>query len=110
MEQTPVRPASSKAAPGTATPTTTTDAERVALAVTAVPGILGLSGGPSGSVGTYLPGRVVPGVRVSAQRVEVHVTARYGYRLADIAAAVRAAVIPAANGRPVDVVIEDLSV
>lgn len=108
MAQTPVRPASSKAASSTAT-STVADAERVALAVAAVPGVATLSGGPSGSVGTYLPGRVVLGIRVSGQRVEVHVTARYGYRLADIAAAVRAAVIPAANGRPVDVVIEDLS-
>jgi hypothetical protein len=86
-----------------------TDADRVAYAVGSIPMIAALSGGPSGSAGTYLPGRVVLGVRVTEQRIEVHVTARYGYRLADVAAAVRAAAVPAAGGRPVDVVIEDLS-
>jgi hypothetical protein len=85
------------------------DADRVALAVGSVSAVAALSGGPSGGAGTYLPGRVIPGVRVTGPRVEVHVTARYGYRLADVAAAVRAAAVPAAGGRPVDVVIEDLA-
>jgi hypothetical protein len=85
------------------------DADRVANAVSSMPTIAALSGGPSGGVGTYLPGRVVLGVRVTGQKVEVHVTARYGCRLTEVAAAVRAAAVPAAGGRPVDVVIEDLS-
>jgi hypothetical protein len=85
------------------------DADRVANAVSSMPTIAALSGGPSGGVGTYLPGRVVLGVRVTGQKVEVHVTARYGCRLTDVAEAVRAAAVPAAGGRPVDVVIEDLS-
>jgi hypothetical protein len=89
------------------------DVDRVAAAVVAVPGVAGLTAGPGGA-GTYLPGRRVDGVVVPAPggpapaRVVVHVVARAGVPVLDLASAVRSAVGTAVPGAPVDVVVEDV--
>lgn len=84
------------------------DADHVADAARAVPGVTGLGGGPAGAVATYLPGRQVPGVRIDDDVVAVHVTVSLDRPLMAVAASVRAVVAPLARGRAVDVVIEDV--
>lgn len=81
-------------------------ADQIARSVTGCPGVAGLADGP---VGTYLPGRVVPGVAVRDGAVEVAVVARYGVAITEVADQVRAAVEPLAPGWPVDVRVEDVA-
>jgi len=84
------------------------DPHRVAAAVEGCRDVVRLSGGAIGEVATYLPGGLVRGVRVRDEEVLVHVVARYGPPIAEVAAQVRAAVAPLAGGRRVDVGIDDL--
>jgi hypothetical protein len=85
------------------------DAEQIAAAVGAAPGVASLSGGRLGGVGTYLPGRRVTGVVIRDDELELHVIGRYGTSVAEIAAGVRQAVEPFAGDRTVHVIIEDLA-
>jgi hypothetical protein len=80
-------------------------ADEIARAVEGCSGVAALA---RGTVATYLPGRVVTGVAVRDTEVEVAVVARYGRRMAELAADVRAAVTPLAPGRPIHVRIDDL--
>jgi hypothetical protein len=85
------------------------DPDAIAAAVATCPSVAGLSGGIAGEIATYLPGRRVPGIRVSEGAVEVHVIARYGRPLAAIDHEVRGAVNAAAPGPlAVDVVLADV--
>lgn len=86
------------------------DADAIAAAVLACPGVASLYGGPLNEFAAYLPGRTVAGVRLAEDRVEVHVVARYGTVLPAVAGEVRAAVVPLAAGLPVEVHIDDLDV
>lgn len=91
------------------------DVDRLAAAVAACPAVADLSGGLLGSVGTYLPGRRVPGIVVHDRgtpppSIEVHVMARYGPALAEVESQVRAALAMAAPNSPVDLVIDDIDV
>jgi hypothetical protein len=91
------------------------DVERVAAAVAACPAVARLTGGTSGR-GTYLPGRRVPGVVIresagpSPPTVEVHVVARSGHAMGEVARQVRTALAALIPGSPVDVIIDDLEV
>jgi uncharacterized alkaline shock family protein YloU len=91
------------------------DVDRVAVAVATCPAVARLTGGTSG-LGTYLPGRRVPGVVVresagsDAATVEVHVVARYGPAMGEVARQVRAALAALIPGSPVDVIIDDVEV
>ncbi len=85
------------------------EAEEIATAVSAVPGVAALSGGRLGGVGTYLPGRRVTGVVLREDDLEVHVVGRYGVPVAEIAAEVRQAAEPYVGDRTVHVIIEDLA-
>jgi hypothetical protein len=85
------------------------DPDLVAAAVLAVPHVAGLSGGRLGEIATYLPGRRVEGVRIRPGQVEVHVVARYGPTMAEVGAAVHAAVVGAAGPGEVVVGIDDLA-
>ena len=84
------------------------DADAIAAAALACPGVTGLHGGALNEVAAYLPGRIVAGVRLAEDCVEVHVVARYGTVLPTLAEDVRVAVTPAAGGLPVEVHIDDL--
>lgn len=86
------------------------DADAIAAAALATPGVSALHGGRAQEFAAYLPGRTVAGVRLPGDRVEVHVTALYGTVLPRLAEEVRAAVVPAAGGLPVEVHIDDLAV
>lgn len=83
-------------------------ADDVAAAVRAVEGVADLHAGVLGEVGTYLPGRRVPGIRlVDDAACEIHVTVLFGHRLDAVVAAVREAVRPLVAGA-VHVVVEDV--
>jgi uncharacterized alkaline shock family protein YloU len=86
------------------------DLEVVAAAALGCPLIAGLSGGAFGDIATYLPGRRVVGVREADGTVEVHVVAKWGTPLPEVADIVRAAVIPYASGRAVAVFVDDIEV
>lgn len=87
-------------------------ADDVAEAALAVPGVARLHAGTFGEVGTYLPGRRVPGVRFRPDGVEVHVAVDRSVLdrhvpLPELAEQVRLAVAARVPG-PVHVYIEDL--
>ena len=88
-------------------------AEAVAQAVLAVPGVARLHQGAFGEVGTYLPGRRVPGVRIRPDGVEVHVVVERALLdqlvpLPRVAERIHRAVAARVPG-PVHVSIEDLA-
>ena len=97
----------SSPAPG---PVGKADLEAVAAAALGCPLIADLTGGRFGEVATYRPGRRIVGVREVEGVVEVHVVARWGTPLPEVAEVVRAAVAPLAGGRPVAVFIDDIEV
>jgi hypothetical protein len=84
------------------------DVDAVAAAVRACPGVSGLHGGRYGEVTTYLPGRVVRGVVVDANRVRVQVRSGWGVEAPALAAAITAALAPLTGDRAVDVAIADI--
>ncbi|GAA4214529.1 Asp23/Gls24 family envelope stress response protein [Microbispora amethystogenes] len=83
-------------------------ARRIAERVLSCPDVAGLSRGPFGAVATYLPGDLVPGVAVRDDVIEVHVVARYGRPLPEVAELIRDAIGDLAAGRRTDVAIADV--
>ena len=81
----------------------------VAEAVLACPSIAELSGGPYGTVGTYLPGRRVTGVQITPDQVTVRVTAHM-VALRTVEGEVRAAVGALFPGLPVHLGVDDVVV
>jgi hypothetical protein len=86
------------------------DVDAVARRVEACPGVASLSAGAAGLAVSYLPGKRVPGVRVTDELVEVHVVARWGVTVQAVDREVRTAVQGMIAGRHLDVVIEDVDV
>jgi|GEM_PF-4441696 len=84
-------------------------AHRIADAVLRCPDVADLSGGPFGTVATYLPGERFPGVALREDEVEVSVVVRLGRPIPEIANAVRAAVAPMVGNRRVNVHIGGLT-
>lgn len=82
-------------------------ADRIAAAVLAVPGVAGLHAGMFGEIGTYLPGRRVAGIRLDDNRSEVHVSVLFGAPVLSTAALIRRTVTALTTG-PVDVTVEDV--
>ena len=74
------------------------------------PEVAEMSGGLVGEAATYLPGRRVAGVRVLDGEVEVHIVARWGTNLPEVADAVRRAVKPLVGALPTTVYVEDIEV
>ena len=83
-------------------------ADAVAAAVRSVPDVQDLHGGAFGEVGTYLPGRRVPGVRITERGCELHIVTRGASPLAATVELVRDAVRPLVSGA-VDVTVEDIA-
>jgi len=83
-------------------------AEAVAAAVRSVPDVHDLHGGTFGEVGTYLPGRRVPGVRITDHGCELHIVTRGASPLTATVELVRDAVRPLVTG-PIDVTVEDVA-
>jgi uncharacterized alkaline shock family protein YloU len=85
------------------------DPERVASTVAQCPSVVELSGGPFGTVATYLPGRRVTGVRIDTRTVEVHVIGKWGVPVPALASEIRSALVPVLDGERVAVVVEDIA-
>ena len=86
-------------------------AEAVADAVLAHPAVVRLSGGPFGTVASYLPGRRVVGVRLplaDSDPVEIAVVARMGAVLPLLAAELGDAVAAVTGSMAVDVTVTDV--
>ena len=84
------------------------DLEQVASAALGCPLIADLTGGRFGEVATYGPGRRILGVRVMDGAIELHVVAKWGAPLPEVAEVVRAAVAPYAENLPVSVFVDDI--
>lgn len=84
-------------------------AHGIADAVRRCPDVVDLSGGPFGTVATYLPGERVSGVALHEDGIEISVVVRLGRPLPEIADEVRAAVAPLADDLPVNVHIGGLT-
>ena len=84
------------------------DVDAVAAAVRRCPAVSGLIGAELADFATYLPGRRIPGLRVSDELVEVAVCAHWGIPLLEVAAQVRQALAPLAGVRRIDVTVADL--
>lgn len=84
------------------------DPDAVAAAALSCPGVARMSSGVVGEVGTYLPGRRVVGVRVADGEVEVHIVARWGRPVTEVADAVHQAVGAVTGGMPSSVFVEDI--
>lgn len=82
----------------------------IVAAVLACPLVAALHGGRDGQAVTYLPGRRVTGIRITADEVAIHVVARYPAVMDQVADQIRRAVAPLAPGLRIDVAIEDLAV
>jgi hypothetical protein len=84
------------------------DADAVAETVCRCPSVARLTPGSGVEAVTYLPGRRVPGVRVGDAGLEVHVVARYGLTMAEVADEIRVALRPLVADAAVSVVIHDV--
>jgi hypothetical protein len=84
------------------------DVDAVAAAVLGCAGVAGLDGGRFGEVASYLPGRQVTGIVVSAGRVKVQIRSRWGVPLPELVALITSVLMPLTGSRPVDVVIADI--
>ncbi len=86
-------------------------AAAVAAAVLAHPGVVRLSGGPFGTIASYLPGRRLVGVRLPLEEtdpVEIAVVARMGVPLPRLAEELGAAVVAVLGPVAVDVTVTDV--
>lgn len=86
------------------------DVDAVAAAALACPDVVALTSAGPGALATYLPGRRVFGVRVTAETLEISVVGRYGPTMAELGEQVTAAVAPLAPGRSIVVHVSDLAV
>lgn len=69
-----------------------------------------LAPGRGVEVATYLRGRRVRGIRLAEDQLEVHVAARYGPSMPEVAGEVRSAVAAHLGAKPVAVFIDDVEV
>ncbi|MDP8955159.1 MAG: hypothetical protein M3N37_09660 [Actinomycetota bacterium] len=86
------------------------DVDAVVHVVAQCPSVARLTSGTGVEAVSYLPGRRVPGVRVGEGGLEVHVVARYGPTMAQVAEEIRRGLRPLVGDAAVSVVIHDLDV
>ncbi|CAN5155536.1 hypothetical protein BH20ACT24_BH20ACT24_00040 [soil metagenome] len=84
------------------------DPDAVVTAALSCPSVAAMASGRRDEVATYLPGRRVPGLRISSQEVEVHVVARWGVFLPAVGPEIQNAVAPLAGDVPVTVFVDDI--
>lgn len=85
------------------------DIDAAAAAVRGCPAVDDLDAGLLGGVGTYLPGRRVPGIRIDGNRVEVHVRGVWNQPVGVVAEQIRHVLAGLVGGRAVDVVLTDIA-
>jgi hypothetical protein len=84
------------------------DARTIAERAKSCPDVAGLSGGPFGTVTTYLPGERLLGVSVHDDAVDIAIVARLRRPLPETADEVRRAVADLTGDRLVHVRIDDV--
>lgn len=82
--------------------------DAVAAAVSACGGVSGMFAGRFGEIGTYLPGRRVPGVQVGDGTVTVHVRSRWGIPAARLLEEITAATAGRVAASAVHLVVADI--
>jgi hypothetical protein len=84
--------------------------ERIAEELLAHPGVAALSGGPYGTVASYLPGRRLPGIVLGEgdEPDRIAVVLHYGAPVEKTAAELRRIVARAHGSRRVDVIVTDV--
>lgn len=84
--------------------------ERIAEALLAHPAVAALSGGPFGTVASYLPGRRLPGIVLGdgEEPDRIAVVLHYGAPVDATAAELRRIVSGASGNRRVDVTVTDM--
>jgi hypothetical protein len=85
------------------------DVDDISAAVLACPGVAGLGSGTIGELATYLPGRRVPGIRVSAQLVQLEICAAWGPSAQQIGRQIWEALAAVVTDRPVEIAITDIA-
>jgi hypothetical protein len=85
------------------------DVDDIQAAVLTCPGVAGLGSGTIGELATYLPGRRVAGIRVSATLVELEICAVWGAPAQQIAAQILTALAAIVTDRPVEITIVDIA-
>lgn len=80
----------------------------VTAAVLRIPGVASLHAGMYGEVGTYLPGRLVSGVRINDGVTDVHASLVFGPSVRETAAQIRDVVAEIVGGT-VNVTVEDIA-
>ncbi|MFI1991065.1 hypothetical protein [Actinoplanes sp. NPDC020271] len=83
------------------------DVDLVAAAVRGCPAVAGLVAGPPSGAATYLPGRRIDGIAVTAGTVLIQVRSRWE-PATELAAQVRYAVAAVASLHRIDVVVADI--
>ncbi|CAN5669510.1 hypothetical protein BH20ACT1_BH20ACT1_12520 [soil metagenome] len=84
------------------------DVDAVAQVVAQCPSVARLTRGSGVEAVAYLPGRRVEGIRIVDDHLEVHVVARYGPTMSEVADEIRLALRPTLGEGPVAIVIDDL--
>ncbi|HEY5358236.1 MAG TPA: hypothetical protein VIJ82_11275 [Streptosporangiaceae bacterium] len=85
------------------------DLDAVAAAVRGCGGVDDLVSGAWGGVVSYLPGRQVPGVRVTGDQIVVSVRGRWGVPAAELARQIRLALTALVGSRRIDVIVADVT-
>jgi hypothetical protein len=85
------------------------DVDDIQAAVLGCPGVAGLGSGTIGELATYLPGRRVPGIRVTQELVELEICAAWGPSAKLIASQIWAALAAIVTDRPIEIVITDIA-
>jgi uncharacterized alkaline shock family protein YloU len=86
----------------------TDGAHAIAERVRGCSGVVALSGGPFGTVATYLPGERLTGVSVGEREVEIAIVATLDRPLPETAENVRRAVAELAGDRAINVRVDDI--
>jgi hypothetical protein len=85
------------------------DVDDIYAAVLACPGVAGLGSGMIGELATYLPGRRVPGIRVTPELVQLEICAAWGPSAQQIGHQIFTALADVVTDRPIEIAITDIS-
>jgi hypothetical protein len=85
------------------------DVDDIEAAVLGCSGVAGLGSGIIGELATYLPGRRIPGIRITEERVELEICAAWGVPAKLIAGQIWSALGSVVTDRPVEIVVTDVA-
>lgn len=86
------------------------DLDAVAAAVRSCPGVDDLDDGPiNARLATYLPGRKIDGLKITADTLTVQIRSMWGVPVTEVGAQIRLAVVHLVAGRRVDIIVADLT-